>query len=88
MSGGASPASGASPRSSSGVRLPRAIASLPMSTEPAPSLADLGGWPFVLGRLVGGENLGSAEVSAALSEILAGAATSAQIAAFAVSLRM
>jgi len=59
-----------------------------MSTELAPSLADLGGWPFVLGRLVGGENLGSAEVSAALSEILAGAATSAQIAAFAVSLRM
>ena len=59
-----------------------------MSTESAPSLADLGGWPFILGRLVGGEDLGSAEASAALSEILAGAATSAQIAAFAVSLRM
>ena len=59
-----------------------------MSTDSAPSLADLGGWPFILGRLVGGEDLGSAEASAALSEILAGAATSAQIAAFAVSLRM
>jgi len=59
-----------------------------MSTESEPSLAELGGWPFILGRLVGGEDLGSAEASAALSEILAGAATSAQIAAFAVSLRM
>ncbi len=58
-----------------------------MSTE-SPSFAEMGGWPFILGRLVEGEDLGSAEVSAALSEILSGTATSAQIAAFAVSLRI
>ncbi len=59
-----------------------------MVAESAPSLSELGGWPFVLGRLLNGQDLRSVEVSAALSEILSGAATSAQIAAFAVALRM
>ena len=52
------------------------------------SLAELGGWPFVLGRLVRGEDLTSTESEAALTDILEGRATSAQIAAFATALRM
>ena len=51
-------------------------------------LAELGGWPFVLGRLMSGEDLTSTQASAALVEILEGNATDAQIAAFAVGLRM
>ena len=50
------------------------------------SLAGLGGWPSVLGRLLRREDLSGAEASAALAEILAGSATSAQIAAFATAL--
>ena len=42
----------------------------------------------MLGSLTGGRNLSAVEVSAAVTEILGGAATSAQIAAFAVGLRM
>lgn len=52
------------------------------------SLAEIGGWPAVLSRLMQGQDLSSAEASAALSEVLSGSATSAQIAAFAVALRM
>jgi anthranilate phosphoribosyltransferase len=52
------------------------------------SLEALGGWPFVLGRLMAGHDLTGAEASAALGDILEGNATSAQIAAFAVGLRM
>src|SRR5688500_14940035 len=48
----------------------------------------MGGWPAVLGALVRGEDLTSMQASAALAEILEGRATSAQIAAFAVGLRM
>jgi anthranilate phosphoribosyltransferase len=59
-----------------------------VSTQPTPSLADLGGWPTILNRLIQGEDLTSGEASAALSEILAGSATSAQIAAFATALRI
>jgi len=55
---------------------------------PEVTLAELGGWPFVLGRLMRGEDLASAEAAAALREILEGNATDAQIAAFAVGLRM
>ena len=52
------------------------------------SLADLGGWPAVLSRLMAGQDLSGDEAAAALSDVLEGAATSAQIAAFAVALRV
>ena len=52
------------------------------------SLADLGGWPAVLGILTQGHHLSAEEAGAALKEILDGAATSAQIAGFCVALRM
>jgi anthranilate phosphoribosyltransferase len=54
----------------------------------SPNLERLGGWPFVLGRLMAGHDLTGAEASAALGDILEGNATSAQIAAFAMGLRM
>ncbi|HVS68159.1 MAG TPA: anthranilate phosphoribosyltransferase [Mycobacteriales bacterium] len=44
-------------------------------------------WPNLLGRLLAGESLGTADTAWAMSEIMAGAASSAQIAAFAVALR-
>lgn len=47
------------------------------------TLAELGGWPAVLGPLVRGEDLTDAAAAAALTEILEGQATPAQIAAFA-----
>lgn len=52
------------------------------------TLTDLGGWPAVLGQLVNHEALTSVQAAAALTEILEGNATSAQIAAFMVGLRM
>ncbi|HEV2758120.1 MAG TPA: anthranilate phosphoribosyltransferase [Acidimicrobiales bacterium] len=52
------------------------------------NLSDLGGWPAVLGPLTAGRDLTPDEVTAAITEILQGAATPAQIAAFAVGLRM
>jgi anthranilate phosphoribosyltransferase len=52
------------------------------------NLSELGGWPAILGTLTGGRDLSAVEVEAAVTEILQGSATSAQIAAFAVGLRM
>ena len=52
------------------------------------TLAELGGWPAVLGRLTGGGDLSGTESSAAMAEILEGNATDAQIAAFIIALRM
>ncbi len=52
------------------------------------SLEEQGGWPSVLGPLLKREDLRDEQTAAALTEILNGAATSAQIAAFAVGLRM
>ncbi len=52
------------------------------------NLADFGGWPAILGTLTAGRDLSPAEVTAAVTDILQGAATTAQIAAFAVGLRM
>lgn len=52
-----------------------------------PSIEDLGGWPGVLGHLAAGSDLGAAEAGAALTEILEGNATPAQIAAFVFGLR-
>jgi len=48
----------------------------------------LGGWPGVLGRLVAGNDLSAAEAAATLGEVLSGAATPAQIAAFITALRI
>jgi anthranilate phosphoribosyltransferase len=44
-------------------------------------------WPNLLGRLLVGESLSTEDTSWAMSEIMAGAATPAQIAGFAVALR-
>lgn len=52
------------------------------------SLAELGGWAAVLGPLTAGRDLSSGQIVAAVTEILQGAATPAQMAAFAVGLRM
>ena len=54
--------------------------------EPAP-FDDFGGWPGVLGRLSGGADLDAPEAAAALTEVLEGNATPAQIAAFVFGLR-
>jgi anthranilate phosphoribosyltransferase len=51
-------------------------------------LDEAGGWPGVLGILSSGRDLTSDEARAAMAEILAGAATSAQIAGFVIALRM
>jgi anthranilate phosphoribosyltransferase len=53
-----------------------------------PTLDELGGWPAVLGALTARRDLSSDEARAAMSEILAGSATPAQIAGFIVALRM
>ncbi|MGI8793047.1 MAG: anthranilate phosphoribosyltransferase [Acidimicrobiales bacterium] len=55
---------------------------------PEVTLEELGGWPFVLARLVAAEDLTSVQAGAALTGILEGRATPAQIAAFMVALRM
>ena len=51
------------------------------------SLEDFGGWRTVLGRVAAGHHLAAEEAGAALSEILDGNATPAQIAAFMFGLR-
>lgn len=60
------------------------------STTPSTqaSLADLGGWPAILGTLARGEDLSGVQASAALRSVLAAEATSAQTAAFCLGLRM
>lgn len=52
------------------------------------TFAEHGGWPAVLGRLTGREDLSREAARAAMAEILDGAASPAQIAAFMVALRM
>ena len=51
-------------------------------------LAALGGWRTILGTLTAGDDLSGADAAAAMADILEGRATSAQIAAFCVALRM
>ena len=51
------------------------------------TLEELGGWPAVLAPLLARQSLTSEQAAAALSEVLNGDATSAQIAALAVALR-
>lgn len=53
-----------------------------------PTLAELGGWRGVLSELTAGRDLDADRARAAMDEILAGAATPAQIAGFIVALRM
>jgi anthranilate phosphoribosyltransferase len=53
-----------------------------------PSFATHGGWPVVLGTLMEGGDLDGDVARAAMAEILDGAASPAQIAAFVVALRM
>ena len=43
------------------------------------SIAELGGWPAVLGQLAAGNDLDADRCNAVLTEILAGEATDAQI---------
>jgi anthranilate phosphoribosyltransferase len=52
------------------------------------TLGEMGGWGAVLGPLTSGRDLTGAQASAALTEILQGAASPAQIAAFMIALRM
>jgi anthranilate phosphoribosyltransferase len=54
----------------------------------AATVADLGGWPAILGPLTAGHDLTSTVASAAMGAILEGEASPAQIAAFIVGLRM
>jgi len=51
------------------------------------TLDELGGWPALIGELIAGQNLTGAQTGAALSDILTGDATAAQIAGFLVALR-
>jgi anthranilate phosphoribosyltransferase len=52
------------------------------------SLDEIGGWSAVLGPLTSGRDLTSVEAGAAVAEILRGAASPAQMAAFMIALRM
>lgn len=52
------------------------------------SLAELGGWPAVLGALTRRQDLSAEQAGAAMAEVLEGSATPAQIAGFCVALRM
>ncbi|HTZ09330.1 MAG TPA: anthranilate phosphoribosyltransferase [Acidimicrobiales bacterium] len=56
-------------------------------SDQADAFVAAGGWPAVLSRLVGGGDLDAEEAALAFGEILTGAATPAQIAAFVVALR-
>jgi anthranilate phosphoribosyltransferase len=51
------------------------------------TLEELGGWPFVLGRLASRDDLSAAEAAAALTDVLDGNATPSQLAAFMFGLR-
>jgi anthranilate phosphoribosyltransferase len=53
----------------------------------AATFETIGGWPGALSRLVAGQSLSSDESEAVLGQVLAGEATPAQIAGFAVALR-
>ena len=55
---------------------------------PVVNITELGGWPGVLRRLTAGEHLTAAEAGIVLAEVLEGAATPAQIAAYVVALRI
>jgi anthranilate phosphoribosyltransferase len=52
-----------------------------------PGIADLGGWPGVLGRLIAGESLSVDEAESVMGEVLAGEAAPTQIASMVTALR-
>ena len=52
------------------------------------TLEEVGGWSTVLTELTGGRDLSAAQAAAAMADVFAGGATTAQIAAFIVALRM
>ena len=52
-----------------------------------PSLADIGGWPALITRLLDRDDLPAAHARAAMADILAGQATPAQLIGFIISLR-
>jgi len=51
------------------------------------TLEELGGWPFILGRLSSGRDLSAAETTAAFGDVFEGNATPSQLAAFIFGLR-
>jgi anthranilate phosphoribosyltransferase len=53
-----------------------------------PTLAELGGWPTILGNIVDRVELNADQTRAALGDVLAGNATPAQLAAFLVGIRV
>ncbi len=53
-----------------------------------PTLEGMGGWPSVLARLVAGQSLSVTEAEAVIGQVLEGAATPAQVAAFVTALRV
>ncbi|MGA2519864.1 MAG: anthranilate phosphoribosyltransferase [Acidimicrobiales bacterium] len=59
-----------------------------MSGDAEGVFAAAGGWPGILARLVSGDDLSAEEAGAVFGEVLSGAATPAQIAAFVVALRI
>ncbi|MGH9029611.1 MAG: anthranilate phosphoribosyltransferase [Acidimicrobiales bacterium] len=61
---------------------------MPATEEAAERFSALGGWAGVLGKLIDGCDLSAEEAGCALGEVLSGAATHAQIAAFVMGLRM
>jgi anthranilate phosphoribosyltransferase len=58
-----------------------------VSGDGAAAFEGAGGWPAMLRRLMAGDDLTGDEAGAALGEVLTGAATPAQIAAFVIALR-
>jgi anthranilate phosphoribosyltransferase len=52
------------------------------------TLADVGGWPAILGALSAGRDLGVELARAAMHDILSGSATTGQMAGFMIALRM
>jgi anthranilate phosphoribosyltransferase len=63
------------------------VSQLDSAAGPPPGLDEVGGWPAVLGHLAAGIDLGRDEAAAALTEVLEGNASPAQIAAFVFGLR-
>lgn len=55
---------------------------------PRPDFTALGGWPGVLGRLAARQDLSGPEAATVMSEVLAGRASDAQLAAFLLAMRM
>ena len=65
----------------------RAAGLVPAVTDPATPVSDARTWPSLLTRLLDGEHLDVADTGWVMDRIMAGEATSAQLAGFAVALR-